>query len=152
MPSGVYERQPLHERFWSRVRKIEGCWLWTAAKLAKGYGVIRDGPGKGVLLLAHRLSWEIHQGPIPGELRVLHLCDNTSCVNPAHLFLGTQADNIKDCVGKGRHHKKEKTHCPKGHPYAGDNLYIKPNGGRSCRLCSRAARRRHKARRLKVTA
>ena len=64
-----------------------------------GMGRRRDGAGYAI---AHRVSWGIHNGPIPPGVKVLHTCDNPPCVNPAHLFLGTQADNIKDCLDKGR--------------------------------------------------
>lgn len=77
-----------------------GCWLWTAYTLPKGYGRIKV-DGKAVL--AHRVSHELHVGPIPEGLHVLHRCDTPSCVNPDHLFLGTPQDNMTDKMQKGRH-------------------------------------------------
>jgi hypothetical protein len=87
-------------RFWSKVDKGGGvaCWIWTAAKSSDGYGSF-DQAG------AHRMAWELARGPIPRGLSVLHNCptgDNPACVNPDHLWLGTQPDNIADMTAKGR--------------------------------------------------
>lgn len=98
---------PLADRFWKRVVKSDGCWLWTGNRAVGGYGVILPGGGTRGLALAHRVSWEIHFGPIPDGMHVLHKCDNPPCVNPAHLFLGTQRDNNTDKVRKGRQAKAE---------------------------------------------
>lgn len=86
------------QRFWSKVKKSRGCWNWTAT-LTKGYGHLRIGRK---MKYAHRISWELHNGPIADGLSVLHKCDNTRCVNHKHLFLGTPNDNSKDMVLKGR--------------------------------------------------
>lgn len=87
-------------RFWRRVVKSDGCWLFWGAQLPKGYG--RIGIGGGAYILAHRLSWIIHVGPIPHNFDVLHSCDFPGCIHPNHLFLGTNADNIRDMISKGR--------------------------------------------------
>ncbi len=84
------------------VDRCDGCWEWRGYRNPKGYGFTRPG-GRGVKgVLAHRLSWELHRGEIPEGMQVLHRCDNPPCVNPEHLFLGTNLDNIRDRVAKGR--------------------------------------------------
>jgi len=88
-------------RFWPKVQKGEGCWLWTAVVNSDGYGHFRKQHGGEVY--AHRFSYEIHHGPIPEGMHVLHSCDNTRCVNPAHLSLGTHSENMADMKAKGRH-------------------------------------------------
>ncbi len=95
------------ERFWSRVdvRSKDECWNWLGHILThSGYGQYHNGTKK---MLAHRMSWELTFGPIPNGpgyhgFCVCHSCDNKPCVNPTHLFLGTQLDNMRDCKAKGR--------------------------------------------------
>lgn len=77
------------------------CWLWTGSQDGHGYGTLARGHGRGPAK-AHRVSWEIHNGPILGGLWVLHRCDNPTCVNPSHLFLGDQKANMRDASEKGR--------------------------------------------------
>jgi len=98
----IYRNSSLEDRFWARVdRDPDGCWEWTGARWVEGYGRLSLGPGVGPKK-AHRLSWELHYGAIPDGLDVLHRCDNPPCVRPDHLFVGTQADNMRDARAKHR--------------------------------------------------
>ena len=84
------------------VRHANGCWIWQGGKNKKGYGrFFRNGKS----IQAHHAAWELHHGPVPPGLWVLHKCDVPSCVNPAHLFVGTPSDNCQDCIAKGRWRK-----------------------------------------------
>ena len=91
----------LKEKFYERfaVDEQTGCWNWVRGKFTGGYGAISH---NRKTIKAHRASYELHFGPIPKNLFVCHKCDNPSCVNPDHLFLGTASDNAKDMVSKGR--------------------------------------------------
>lgn len=87
--------------FWSKVKinDLFDCWTWTGSKLCSGYGMVK---WDGMPQPAHRVSWQIVFGDIPEGFCVCHRCDNPVCVNPAHLFLGTHTDNMRDMVQKGR--------------------------------------------------
>ena len=96
-------------RFWLNVNKHDDkCWKWQGAKSVQGYGVLNI---NRKAFKAHRYSWILHFGEIPNDLFICHKCDNPSCVNPDHLFLGTNSDNMKDMREKGRSCKGE-AHAP----------------------------------------
>jgi len=104
---------PIAVRFARHIGAPEsnGCILWAGAMHASGYGLIQKDGQSGVMVLAHRAAWEIANGPIPDNIEVCHNCpggDNPRCINVAHLFLGTHADNMADMVAKERNARGEK--------------------------------------------
>ena len=84
---------PLLERFWKKVNKTDGCWLWTGALRPDGYA--RMGIEKKMYYV-HRVSWQLTRGAIPPNMNALHRCDVKHCVNPKHLYIGTDKDNCRD--------------------------------------------------------
>ena len=135
----------LAERFMRRivVDPDTGCWKWTGhIDPVSGYGRIQV---DGQTAYTHRVSYEMHVGPIPDGLHLDHLCRNRACSAPQHLEPVTCLENVQRGEGHG-----SETHCPQGHPYAGDNLYLhtdaKGQTRRHCRACSRVAVQRWKAR------
>lgn len=118
-------------RFWSKVDKSENCWEWTGAK-NNGYGMFWN-------CYAHRLAFHHLVGPVPADLELDHLCRNRSCVNPEHLEAVTGKENLMRSESFVAINA-QKTHCPKDHPYEGENLWIvrsgKRIGKRECRACA----------------
>lgn len=139
------EDEGIEAKFWGNVRigARHECWPWTAARHPRGYGHLWI---RRRAVNAHRISWVLSHGEIPDGLSVLHHCDNPPCVNPNHLFLGTQQDNVKDMVEKGRWRNviteanKAKTQCIWGHDLG--NAYVRADGSRQCRECAREYDRR----------
>jgi hypothetical protein len=141
----------MHERFLAKTRRDlrTGCWLWTAAHDRDGYGSIYvDGKKEQ----AHRVAYALFVGPVPEGDWVLHRCDTPACVNPDHLYLGTNKQNVADRENRGRggvlaRFQASKTHCPQDHPYTEENTYHNPaNGGRVCRTCNNQAQRDYQRR------
>jgi hypothetical protein len=89
----------INDQFWPYIEKTEACWIWRGTRTAARYGIISR---RGERIYAHRLSYELHYGKIPPNRHILHECDNPSCVNPKHLFLGTPLTNTHDAIKKGR--------------------------------------------------
>lgn len=123
----------LPDRFWEKAipEPMTGCWLWTAG-LSDGYARFQDGWKR---YKAHRYSYVMLVGPVADGLDMDHKCRTTCCVNPAHLEPVTHRVNVQRGAAGDR--QKAKTHCPKGHEYAGENLYVHGTN-RQCRACGRA--------------
>lgn len=127
-------RKSIAEKTQGKYQKADtGCWIWTAAFNNTGYGRLRDHPS-GKMLLAHRVMYELHVGPIPEGLVLDHLCRVRACVNPSHLEPVTFAENVKrgDAV---------KTHCPQGHEYNAENTGKGNGGSKRCLKCHRDQQR-----------
>lgn len=127
-------------RFWAKVKLTSSCWQWNGARFKHGYGQVRIGKK---LILAHRIAWTLTHRNGPGNLDVLHRCDNILCVRPDHLFLGTHADNMRDMAIKGRSSRGEQHSSAKltwvqvremrklfipGHPEFGGMAFAKKYG------------------------
>lgn len=130
--------RPAVERFAAKVLKTDGCWNWTGATQAGGYGRFMVSSRPNVLVLAHRFAYEQACGPIADDLTIDHLCRNTSCVNPEHLEPVTREENAL----RGSRNAA-KTHCSQGHEFTPENTYVAPSrpNVRCCRACRAATQR-----------
>jgi hypothetical protein len=136
--------RPVIDRFWAEVspEPNTGCWLWLGRVSRGGYGELRVGSrtdNNRTAAYAHRLSYSMFKGDIPQGMLVCHSCDVRLCVNPEHLFVGTQTDNMRDASQKGRvKGPPQKDICPRGHSYT-----VAPGGYKTCLPCRREIGRRH---------
>jgi hypothetical protein len=139
MPSGIYPRLGVRERFWAKVdrRGAMECWPWQGEIAPNGYGRFWL---NGKLDEAHRVAYKVTRGPIPLGLTIDHLCRNRRCVNPMHLEAVSQRENLLRGNGPPGTNAR-KTSCPRGHPYSGSNLYLDSKGNRQCRICRRLNKR-----------
>jgi hypothetical protein len=134
---------------WYMPEPNTGCWLWIGATREFGYGiysVYRDDKKFGIN--AHRYSWELVHGRIPAGMFVCHRCDVPQCVNPDHLFLGTQQENMADRDRKGRNpFIPDASRCQRGHPWTPENTIIdnhrRVGKQRKCRACEKIRRNRY---------
>ena len=118
-------------KFWSKVEKTESCWNWTAGS-CHGYGYFWFNKK---MRRTHRLAYELLKGEIPKEMTLDHLCRNRACVNPEHLEVVTQKENVMRGIGITSQ-KAKQTHCKREHILSGDNLYITPDNRRQCKQCN----------------
>jgi hypothetical protein len=128
--SGARRAAQSVSRFWMQVARGDGCWLWMGPINQMGYGRATH---RGRRQLAHRVAFELTNGPVPDGLVLDHLCRVKACVNPAHLEAVTNRENVRRGL-KG----VLTTHCPKGHPYDEVNTHYH-EGHRYCRACGRAS-------------
>lgn len=140
---------PVAERFWENITVTEkGCWEWAAHLASRHYRSTTEGKdanGKKIDVSLHRWAYERYRGPIPAGLQLDHTCRNPPCCNPWHLEpVSVQVNVLRGESVVARNHAK--THCHKGHPLAGDNLWVNKFGRRRCRQCARdrAAKYRQK--------
>lgn len=123
------------------------CWEWQGVKQGAGYGCFRIDRS---MHQAHRISYQHFNGVDPEKLFVCHACDNRKCVNPHHLFTGTNTDNMRDMINKERDLKsltyvnRHKTHCKRGHEFTEENTYLIPKG-RSCKMCMRLHSKKYRS-------
>lgn len=139
----------IRERFGSKISRTESCWLWRGTLHANGYGLfdLRSVEGRWRKHWAHRIAYEIFTGrQLQTGDTIDHLCAETRCVNPDHLEAVPIGENSRRSPRTLTGANARKTHCPRGHPYSGANLFY-DQGKRRCRECVRAKNRRAHARR-----
>ena len=140
---GAMNITDLPEQMQTKIMPVAtGCWLWSGYVQGGGYGQVWL---EGKTVYSHRVAYELLVGAIPKGLQVDHLCRVRSCCNPSHMEPVTPAENVRR--GDSGQRQLVKTHCPRGHPYSGKNLYVVPaTGGRECRICHRASNKAYRNR------
>lgn len=138
-------RPSIRERFnmWVTPTTLKKCWEWEGSRTNWNYGRIRVG---GQSTGAHRVAFILAGGSLEFP-SILHKCDNPPCCNYSHLFQGTNGDNVRDMMAKGRGWQQQKTHCKLGHEFTPDNMLPKPNGSFQCLACHKisAAKSQYKS-------
>ena len=132
--------QPALDRLLAKVRYDRGCWEFTGARNALGYGYLNNPSGS---MLTHRIVYEALVGPVSSSIALDHLCRNPSCCNPLHLEPVSMRENLARGADSSAYQKR-KTHCPKGHEYTPENTRLKDGRRRECRQCGRDYEKRKK--------
>ena len=134
MPRGFYTRPHYVDRVLAKVKVHPlGCWEYTGKLKRDGYAAVWTGSAS---MQVHRAVYFDFVGPVPDGLVLDHLCMNKRCVNPAHLEPVTTAENTRRAAAAGLMKQQPASHCKRGHPLSGDNLYVRPRGyPRECRIC-----------------
>lgn len=136
------KKASLAERLAEKYEVAEGdCWTWTGKLRKDGYGVIAEGNMSRRELRAHRVSYELRNGPIPEGLTIDHLCRNRACVNPDHLEAIERSANVLRGIGPAAVNRR-KTICKRGHPLTPKNVYVTKSGYRNCRTCAKLYQRK----------
>lgn len=141
----AYYAETRPARFWSWVRKTEGCWIWQGSKNNKGYGLFSVACKR---TLAHRYAFTLIVGEIPPSKHLDHLCRQPLCVNPRHLEVVSHRENVLRGLSPAANNAR-KTHCHKGHPFSKKNGLNRSDGKRWCKICERQRDKEKKARRKK---
>ena len=129
------------EKFWSRVKKTENCWLWTGTHVEQGYGYFSL---RGKSVLAHRFSYQLKFGNIPAGLQLDHTCRVKDCVNPAHLEAVTHSENQRRKWGY--RNNTPKTKCVRNHPLNKESIYVDKRGRKSCKSCKALSSKQYQLR------
>jgi len=140
---GEYHKKAI-KRFEDKYTKtMLGCWDWTAGTFHFGHGKFRY---NNKFVKAHRFSFQLYTGESVEGKMCLHKCNRPGCINPTHLYLGTQKDNMQDILKANRNFKRKRETCDKGHPFKGENLLM-DNGARRCKICTYARSKIYRDRR-----